>query len=257
MAKDEKKETGLAIPEDCEHGDLRRQILALRDKSESSAWELGVVLEEAYSNDRYRSWGFDSWTEYVEQELDINLRKAQYLVKLQKWFATMTPAIQKWIMDLGWTKARMLMHVVDKTNAAEWKNRVTGKTVAEIEEMLKANRDSVSSEGGGSDDSSEKARRRSFALFPDQDEIVTKALEKASEIAESEKEGHLLSLICMDYIANATDIFTRDDFLKGIERNLGLKILAMVPTGKEGEQDDIVYGYDYLHREDADEAGEA
>lgn len=259
----EEKNDSLVVPgkeDTCDHEDVRRKILALRDRSESDAWELGVVLEEAYTNDLYRSWGFDSWKEYVEQELDIHIRKAQYLVKIQKWFTRMTPAIQKWVRELGWTKARMLMPVVDQSNAAEWRNRVAGKTVEQIKKMVSADRDGSSEPGsdtgdGGDGEIQEKARRRSFSLFPDQDEIVTKAIEKASEVADSDKEGHLVTLICVDYLANSTDVFSRDEFLKSIEKNLGLRIIAMVPSEEE-EQDKIVYGYDYLHSEEVDDPSE-
>lgn len=252
-------EANLAVVEPeggVKHEEVRRQALALRDKSESSSWELGMVLEEIYKGDLYRDWGFDSWTEYVEQELDVHIRKAQFLVRLQAWFGTMTPAIQKWIKELGWTKARTLMHVVDKTNAAEWRKRVEGKSVVQIEKMIKADRESAqTSSGGGGEDGGEepveKARKRSFSVFPEQDEIVTKAIEKASEVAESDKEGNLITLICMDYLANQVDTFTRDDFLKSIEKNLGIKIVALVPRENKDEPDDIVYGSEYFDKDDA------
>jgi hypothetical protein len=255
-AEDSEAETSIVVDgkdDQPKHEELRRRILAMRDKSESDAWELGILLEEAYTNDLYRTWGFDSWTEYVEQELDIHRRKAQYLVKLQKWFATMTPGIQKWVRELGWTKARMIMGVVDRSNATEWRHRVEGKTVEQIKAMVSASRDGGSGmevDEGGSSEPVEKARRRSFSLFPDQDEIVTKALEKAAEVAESDKEGHLLAQICMDFLANATDMFSRDDLLGSIERNLGLRILAMVPNEDPEKEDDIVYGHEYLSREE-------
>lgn len=256
----EKNDKIVVAGEEVEHDEVRKKVLELRDKAESNYWEFGVWLEEVYRGDLYRHWGFDGWVEYVKQELDFDIRTIQYLVKLQRWFGTVSPKVQKWARGIGWTKARMLMHVVTDANAAEWKNRVAGKTVAQIAEMLDAEKrslDGASGEGGGEGGGDgeggeipERVRKRAFSLFPSQDELVTNAIEKAKEIAQSDKEGHLLTLICTEYLASNTATFSRDDFLKSIEKNLGIKIIAMVPNENPEQQDDIVYGHVYLNGEE-------
>jgi hypothetical protein len=263
VVTEEKKDKVIVAGEAMEYEEVRKKVLECRDKSEQNYWEFGTYLEEVYRGDLYRSWGFDSWTSYVKEELDFDIRTIQYLVKLQKWFGTVSPKVQKWARSIGWTKARMLMHVVNDANATEWKNRVSGKTVAQIAEMLDAEKNKLESgegdgEGGGEGDGEggevpERARKRSFSLFPSQDETVTSALEKAKEIAQSDKEGHLITLICTEFLANNTATMTRDDLLKSIEKNIGVKIIAMVPSESEDKQDDIVYGYDYLNPAPSDE----
>ena len=236
-----------------EHADVRRKVLALREKADENYWELGSTLEEVYKNDMYRSWGFDSWKEYVEQEVDINIRKAQYLVKLQEWFGTMTPAIQKWMRELGWTKARMLMHVVTQENASEWKNRCEGKTVAEIEAMLKSENDDGDGDDGGSDTTVEKSKTLSIkGMFPDIMDVWEKASAHAADIGETEKACQMLNLICIDYLASNTNIMTKEDHLKKMEKQLGLKLVAI-----REEDDAVVYGGEYLDsQEEAPEDAE-
>jgi len=240
---------GEAVGDDTEqYVELRRSILAKRAKADENYWDLGVDLAEAYNHDCYRAWGFDSWKEYVEQEVDIHIRKAQYLVKLQEWFETMTPAIQKWMRELGWTKARMLMHVVTQENATEWKNRIEGKTVAEIEEMLKSDKgEEGSGEGSDSSSAAETTSKLSFSLFPGQRETVEDALRKAGELAESDKQGNLLTLICTEYLATNTNNQSTEDYLNHVQKSTGLKIVAV----RESD-DTIVFGGDYIDAQEAE-----
>jgi hypothetical protein len=210
-------------------------------------WALGVALEEAYRNDAYRNWGYDSWKEYVEDEVDVGLRKAQYLVKLQGWFEQMSPAIQQWMRGLGWTKARMLMHVVTQENAAEWKARVAGKTVAQIEEMIDADKKAASSDGGGrepSDDEKEETFVKvSLSLSQSQKDLYDIAMAKAGDIAESDKPGHLLTSIIQGWLAINTDVLTKEDLLKDTERYIGWKIIA-VKYNEETQEHEIMWGHE-------------
>lgn len=226
-----------------EHSDLRRTILSLREKADEDYWALGIALCEAYDKSYYRGWGFDSWKEYVEQELDIHLRKAQYLVKLQEWFSSMTPAIQKWMRSLGWTKARMLMSVVTQENAQEWKRMVEGKTVMQIEAMLSASRETGDS-GGTGDGVEAAAQSKTLSIkgmHPEMLDLWERACAHAMEVGETEKPCQALNLICIDYLASTTNILTKEDQLKKMEKQLGLKLIAI-----REEDDAVVYGGDYL-----------
>ena len=63
-------------------------------------------------------------------------------------------------------------------------------------------------------------------MFPQQDENVDRALDKAMEISGSEKPGNNLDLICTEFLANNVDINSVQEHLKAQERMLGLKIVA-------------------------------
>jgi hypothetical protein len=254
-----KTEEAVVAPGELEHAEIRKRVRDLKDRAQENYWALSIELVQVYDGDLYRSWGFDSWIQYVQEELDIDKRTAQYLVKVQKWLDRMTPQIRDWAKSLGWTKARMIMHVVDKSNATEWKHRLDGKTVKQIQDILDAEKEPSAEPGGvGGEpgdpgvggETVERTRKRSFALYSEQDELVTKALNKAKEEAQSEREGNLLTLICTDYLANNTDIFSRDDYLKMVEKNLGIRIVAMQPNDDPDVQDPIVYGHDYLNEEE-------
>ena len=267
------EETALALVEnqdDTEGGgdgdvkniELREEIKRLRAKMDEDYWALGVALEEAYRNDSYRGWGFDSWKEYVEEEVDVGLRTVQYLVKLQGWFETVTPAIQKWIRSLGWTKARMLMHVVTQENALEWKARVAGKTVDQIEGLISDSKKGISDDGGGGSggESSDDDRENTFVkvsvlLSQAQKDLYDMAMTKAGEIADSDKPGHLFASIVQNFLAMNTDVLTKEDYLKEAERFLGWRLIAVEHQESTGTYE-IVWGeevVDLMRGEDGEE----
>lgn len=247
IEENEDEEIGIDENGECEFSEIRQQVIALRNQSESSCWDLSEILFKVYNENLYRSWGFTSWQDYVINELDVSVDKARLLIKLQEWFGTMTPSIQEWMKSLGWTKARRLMHVVTVANAAEWRDRVLGKTVAQIEEMLQAERNALAGDDiteGASDAPDDKPVKWTASLHPGQKTVVEQAIQKAKEVGHTDKIGHALSLICIEYLGNNTTVLTRDDMLKNIEKNIGLKIIAIKEYDEE--EDEIVYGGDYM-----------
>ncbi len=245
---------GASSDSEYEFKDLRRKVLSLRAKTDESYWDLAVALEDVYERGCYRAWGFESWKDYVENEIDIQVRKAQYLVQIQKWTNELSPNIQAWIRSIGWTKARMLVGKVTEENAREWRARIDGKSVAEIEKMLKE-MTSAEDDGTGpssSDDSDEKPKGLNFKLFPLQMDNWKRAAEIAMGPAESDKPGNLLDLICTDYIASNMTIRSVGDLMSKYEKVLGLRLIAYNES-----EDRVVYGEDLIRQlDDEDEADE-
>jgi hypothetical protein len=228
-----------------EHSDVRKRVLDLRKKVEESYWELSQSLSEVYGKSYYIAWGFQSWKEYVESELEFALRKAQYLVSISDWFSKMSPQLQDWIKGLGWTKAKELVGVVNDENAADWQARLEGLTYAQLVDELKGKGKDIETpidgDGGESDSAEEKPQKKAFSLFPDQSANVTAALDKAKQLANTEKDGHALDLICSDFLA--TNAGTDDMFsvIRRIEKSSGLYFIAY-----NKQTDSVVYGAEIL-----------
>ncbi len=220
---------------------IRRRVLALRDKAEESYWSLAVTIEEVYEKSLYRVWGFDSWREYIEIEMDWHIRKAQILVQLQKWFATMPPNIQQWVRSLGWGKAKILMRVVTVENATEWRKKIEGKSLHQIEEMLKEAKQVSTGDGASGGQDEDKPRKVSFSLFKPQFDNWEVAKEKAKDMADSDKPGHLLDLICTEFLATNAGNLTVEDYLGQIERIIGAQLIAY-----DEEEDALIYGADLV-----------
>lgn len=231
-----------------EYGELRKEVLAIRDEVEDKSWNLAVKLMQVHDSSAYTEWGFGKWKDYVEQELAFKLRKANYLVSIAQWFGELNKPIQKWVSDMGWSKAKELVGVVTNENAAEWKKRVKGKSVAQIQHMLEESQDESGSDDGaeGGDDqgkpASETSKRKAFSLFDGQQATVDKALAKAAEMSQSDKEGHNLDMICVEFLATHAAMGTVDDYLRHVEHTTGLKLLAYDPKGGDKGEGDIVFG---------------
>lgn len=93
----------------------------------------------------------------------------------------------------------------------------------------------------------EKPLYKTFALFPDQHDTVKAALERASELSGSKKDGQNLSLIALDFLA--TNEFKKASmeqtqrFFKRLEKALEVKVIVMAPADYE-----ILYGYKTLEK---------
>lgn len=236
--------------------ELRQQILDLKVKVEEDYWDLSVAMHKVYSKSLFMEWGFQAWRDYVEKELDFKIRKAQYLVGIQEWFGAMAPNVQEWVRKLGWTKARMLISVVNNDNAESWRKRLEGKSAVEVLEEIQRGKGPSAGDGDDNTDNSfaaspgtgtapapidEKPKKRSFSLFSAQDENVAAALEHAKKAAESDKDGHALDLICTDYLATNIPIASREDYLAKVEKHIGLRLVAF-----DAEKNAVVYGLELL-----------
>lgn len=91
---------------------------------------------------------------------------------------------------------------------------------------------------------SEKFFHREFWMVADQLDIVDAAMKRAAELSGSDKKGHLLSVICQDFLA--TNLFGKPDqdqiirFLAKYEKLLNVRLVII------DEDDDPVYGMTHL-----------
>lgn len=239
------------------HSDIRQQAKELKDRAYEGYWDLAVVLYEIHEKALYRSWTaedgtrYDTWKDYVDIELNISIRAVQKYLKVQRWFETLPAATQGWLRSLGWTKCEKLIGVVNKDNVGEWRSKIEGLTVRQIEAMMDA--ESASGSGGsgsggegsstGGDDS-ERPTKVSYSVFAGQRDMIKAAVDKAKEVAQTEKDGHALTMICQEYLSCNTDIVDADTYYRNIENATGHKIIAM-KIGDDGEPE-VVHGSEHL-----------
>lgn len=232
-----------------DHSEVREGVLDARRKIEESYWEFSIRLHDVYINAYYTSWGFNSFVDYIELEVGMNKRKAQYLVSIQDWFGKMNPQVQTFVKEIGWTKAKELVGKVDNNNASEMIPRLEGKSYRELMNTLNVAEESSSDQDPINDVVEDKPTKVSFALFEDQKKNVDQALEVARDIASSDSNNHALDMICLEFISSH-QMSTVDEYLAGVERLLNLKLIAY-----DKSKDQIAYGtetLDSLIEEDED-----
>lgn len=232
----------------------------------------------------YINWGYTSFSEYAEKELGLHQKKAERLkliwYTLEIQLKDMDPNLKERCILLGMSKVRELVHILTLRNAEYWITQAESMGYRKLFEVITDEKrrmridEAVLGSSGGTiteiDASStdpgdlippvraEIPKQKRFDLFPAQQENILLALKRASDITGSDKEGHLLDLICTDFIATndtfGSDLDKRLRYVAKIERSLGLKLIAVDPDAKE-----IVYGLSTLQMlaPDADEAESA
>ena len=224
-----------------EWGDrLRRKARDLATRINREYMDLGEILYTVWDTpidgDRkkspiFTSWGFMTFSEYAEQELNLNRRTAEHLRRIyyviEVELRGLDIQLRRRLINLGRSKARELVRVLNLQNAEEWisvAERVSYKDLlaaikqkleeAELSEAINGPPDQVPVP-----EAEQEVKRLQFALFPEQNDNVKLALSRAKELSLSEKTGHNLDLICTDFLAT-------NDFRKGSDQRMWKRFLS-------------------------------
>lgn len=231
-----------------EKSELREAVKAAKNLVEGEYWNLAQLLHKVYSNTLFVEWGYTDWPAYVEGELDINIRSAQYMVGISDWFCKMDPEIQTWVQSLGWSKAKELVRRVTPDNWLEWKKKIAGKSVRQIQDMLKTAAD-ADADKNKSDSHTEKGTRFAVTLMGTQADTVKSAMDKVKADANTDKDGNALTLICQDFLASSGSA-TLASRLSVLEKTFGVQIIAVKDEGKDADGNrtfSYPYGEDTLN----------
>ena len=198
--------------------ELRQRVLRYKDEVDSARWNYAQALWEVKDEAAYANWGYPNFEKYIEVELNVKLRTVQYLTSMYEYFAFSLVGnlddmsvsekdklnaykrrndIIEDVKKLGWTKAKCLVDVLTLENADKWIKKATELPLNELEAEAKK----ALNKKKGITDPVEVMKFVSFKLAEEQLEIVENAIELASGPAVSEKRGHLISLICQDFVA--------------------------------------------------------
>jgi len=241
---------------------IRKDARNLSGKLEEGYMELARLLHMIYDtpvdgDERnagiYTQWGYKSFGEYCEEELNIHRKKAQRLTRI--WYnlevrlkGRIDPDLKQRIVSLGFSKVRELVTVLTVRNAETWvqradelsypklckairqyreerDRRVAAREMREASKATAPQSVSVVTEDGEVMDIedqeppvpefNEEAQGKTlrFHVFPDQMEVVEDALERAKQLSESDHRGVNLGLICTDFVAT-------NDFGKATTRQM-------------------------------------
>ena len=196
----------------------------------------GELLYEVHRNHYWKEWtkpndqgeatAFADFDDYCENELGMRRRKAEYLIGVYAKFVVELDLPKELLRDLEWTKARELITVITADNAEELLGKIKGMTYKDVRDMVRAMR------GGGTagETDAEKMVTLTFRLHPDQAENVNRAIEIAQGMAKSDKTGHALDLICLDFVGSAAGatpdaaLVSLGVLIKHVERAYGVEL---------------------------------
>jgi hypothetical protein len=253
MAKDQggfKKKTAEEIRDD------------IRNRAEHIDQEylhLGKDLYVAKHCEHYLKWGFTTWRDYIGSEPGLSVKKDERLRKVWKSLVKGLGLTPKDLLSVGFSKASLLSRdgLLSRENYRDWLDKARKTSSRDLEKAVKAalspitsttvERDEIDEEGVPTGkkvkvkvvttDDGTDFELASFSLSEEQRDIVEEAIGKAELLAESSKRGHLLSLICTDFLAGNLGSDpkerTRLKFhLRNLEEAFGVKVMAL-PEGDE------------------------
>ena len=268
--------------------ELRREASSLVREIEHKYWDLGRVLYDVYDGvpggyralmkgegsakerqELFKKWGYNSFEQWVEQEVGLRKRTAENLRYVYFWFAIvqeMPKEIIEKLIPIGRSKLYQLAGVADKGNITLWIDKANNLTFEELKMSIKeakavSKMKEAEKAASGDDEGSpaaaapleskslpkpEEMSTFQAGLFEGQKKTVDLAFERAQGVTRSEKKGHNLELICQDYLSNNDFDDPKKDlnkYISKMERRLGLLMIAIDPsTGKP------VHGQDLLWR---------
>jgi hypothetical protein len=119
---------------------IRTRVLKLRDDLAVGYFEMGRLLFRVSKDHTYRHWNgpdgkpYENFKDYVEKEVEFKFRKARYLVSIWRWLAEDldNPEITEKVLQLGWTKAAMLVGLVNAKNVDKWIEKARGMGIKEL-----------------------------------------------------------------------------------------------------------------------------
>jgi hypothetical protein len=242
---------------------LRRAAVKARDGVERCYWALSEAMHRIHDGGLFQAWGFERFGDYVERDLDFEMGKANYLVRLWDWRQRLPTDVQAQLDRVGCSKARLIATVATGANAADWLQRIEGRTVKEIVALVKganaseaARLDSLPTEQAITEEEGkpaiqQKAEIVKLALYRAPKDTFDRATGKAMDIAGTDSLSHAVDLICTEFLASHLGVNDPGAYLEGVERATGLRLVAIDGAGR------IVHGGDVLDAAVAqDAAGE-
>jgi hypothetical protein len=208
--------------------EVRDRLVLLKQTVEASYLEMGRLLHRVQSDELWNEWSYSDFEHYTMDELGFRKGKASYLIRIWQKLKLEAGVSTNDLKGIGWSKAKELTSVATAENVGEWLVKARKLSVPELNEVVRAAKDKANGTGTG-----EVSKKFSFVLFEDQSVNVENALDTAGQIANSQKKGHLLDLICTEWLANHVkkDTERLPSIIQQIERVFGIKLL-MVPDEK-------------------------
>lgn len=107
---------------------VRVRVRQLRDQMSDGYFEIGRLLHRVNRQGLWTHWRqpdgkpYESFKHYIELEVEFAFRKAKHLMSIWWWFAeeVKDPSLPEKVREIGWTKAAMLVGVVNARNADTW-----------------------------------------------------------------------------------------------------------------------------------------
>lgn len=236
--------------------EVRQQAKDIRLNMERAYFDLAELIHIIVSNDYFHAYGYETIWAYVEEELDIKKRTAQYLISIYEFLTKLKE--DKYIAEveelktIGWTKVKELVSVADGSNIAYWIDQAKECSSRQLEDLRKEYVASQNGEEGAEGSTTapkdvDKKTSYSIKFYSENFTVFNDALELAKEKTGKEDKETLMVAMASAFVASESEDL--DERLNGLEVSEGVRLIAV----KDGE---IIYGEDVIAEVNGDEEEE-
>jgi len=172
---------------------IREEIKDLIRSIDDSRYDLYLKLHEVKSKEQFVQWGYETFKDYAESELNLEYRIAL-------WYAQMGETIAKYnipkdvILSVSWTKFKEISLLDDKKEIDRLLKKAPNMTFNEVKETVKQLRKNLAPK------KEVTITKLTFSLIEDQYEIVKQAIDKAKEAVGTDSTGAALEYICQEFL---------------------------------------------------------
>ena len=211
---------------------LRDRIMEVAREMKARAWELAALLYEAKDEDLFKSWGFEEWHDYVEEEVGLGRRAVNQLIANYATYRVKLGVSTEKLEAIEWTKARDMIKVVDADNVEDWIERAGDMSRRKLIEEVRKYKDKLA--GEDQNESPAPRKFRSFSFDPEQDSTIQSAIDRAMRDLDTDSPSWAIDAICQSFLQEVGDsTYTLERALRGLSRAHKVSILALKDSAKE------------------------
>lgn len=204
-------------------------IPELVNNIELSFFKVGGLLCRVQEEGWWKDTGHETFKAYLDAEHGLGYRKAMYLIDI---YRHLVDSGVKWeqVKNVGWTKLRLIAPLLTQENVETWATRAEGMTTIQLEEYIKA----MKNTGEGSDTTSSSTTSdvssKVFKLHTDQREVIEAALDKCKHEKSTEHDNVALQYICEEYLNAASGKKSTSKKVEPAElfKNMGVEAVLAV-----------------------------
>lgn len=225
---------------------IREQAKSIRLNMERAYFDLAELIHTILSNDYFHFYGYETIWLYVEEELDIKKRTAQYLISIFEFLTKLKEdgyinEVEE-LKTIGWTKVKELVSVANGDNIAYWIDQAKECSSRQLEDLRKeyvASQDEDDSESETSTTPKDIDKKTSYSIkfYSENFAVFNDALELAKTKTGKADKEELMIAMASSFIANESEDL--NERLNGLEVSEGVRLIAV----KDGE---IIYGDDVI-----------
>lgn len=171
---------------------VRNNLINISQRVIKDFCELAELLHEVWDGEYHKEYGYKSFTDYVEAELDIKGRKAYSLVQTAKIIKKLQISWED-VKEVGWRKMGTISPVLTHENHEKLIEDAKSIPLPQLSENVKAQKN-------GTEPSDTPYVKLNFQFDEDQNSIFQAAIEYAKRHEDVKSTSQAITHICYHWI---------------------------------------------------------